>query len=259
MKTGVGVAAAAGILIAGTALADAGPWMPGMPVWMPAEKVFLIDTSHFLKADGAPELTQGPVARGQVFLRQKLAFAQTGTLHDAVTLTGKLGKVTLPAGTPMFGGEAQGPQQPQPGAMMWCTLPGKIAITCIIHGADRTVWTQGQDPTFRGFLFLHGTEDTAPDPVVDEAPLTVKTEPMSVEYSVGDLTVKLPPGGMKDVPEAFRKPATMAVGFHFVRGEDGKYGGTMRYTTTADIIVRIAGNPDVRLHPQEGDKPFVVQ
>ncbi len=259
MKTAIGVAAISAIAACG-AWADVGPGaavsMPGMPVWLPAEQVYLIDTSHFLKADGAPELTTGIVAKGQVFLRQKLTFASTGTLHDAVTLTGKLGKVTLPAGTPMFGGEAQGPQ---PGAIMWCTLPGKTAITCIVHGADRTVWTQGQDPTFRGFLFLHGTEDTAPDPVVDEAPLTVKIEPMSVEYSVGDLVGKLPPGGMKGLPENLRKPPVMAVGFHFTRGKEGKDGGTIRYLTSADIIVRIAGNPDVRLHPQPGDKPFNVE
>ncbi len=51
----------------------------------------------------------------------------------------------------------------------------------------------------------------------------------------------------------------MAVGFHFTRGKEGKDGGTIRYLTSADIIVRIAGNPDVRLHPQPGDKPFNVE
>ena len=80
-------------------------------------------------------------------------------MGEAVPLTGKLGKTALPAGTSMFGGEAQGPQ---PGAMMWCTLSGQTTITWIVHGAGRTVWTQGQDPTFRGFVYLHGTETAHP-------------------------------------------------------------------------------------------------
>ena len=70
---------------------------------------------------------------------------------------------------------------------------------------------------------------------------------------------KLPPGAMAGMPEALRKPAVMAVGFHFMRGKDGKEGGTIRYMTSADIIVRIMGNPDVRLHPQPGTAPFNVE
>ena len=214
----------------------------------------VIDTGHLLKADGTAELVTGPVAVGTVFLRQKLVYAHTGVLTAPLSLSGKPGKVELPAGTPVFGYEHGWSYR---GASIWCTLPGKSPIVCLITDATRTVWTEGQDPTFRNMVFLHPDDDTAPTPSVQDKPLDADT-PMSVEYSIGDAS-KLPPHLTPEMRKGpMGQPSAMVIDFSFTRGAEVKYKGDYRYPVLRDIIVKVSGAPDVRLHPVAGAKPFEV-
>lgn len=144
----------------------------------------VLEISAALKPIGAPDVTVGPVTKGQVFYRRKLTYRRTGVLAASLILTGRGGDVTLPKGTALF---AVPPQWPYQGKIIWCTLMQKdMHQICLLHDQGKAIWTQeNQDVTFTASVTLPVQIDDAPEPVVDET-VPPATEDFTIEIGLGD-------------------------------------------------------------------------
>ncbi len=158
---------------------------PGTALPADLAKPFVVQVPAPLKIIGDPEsiVSSGTVPFGKVLLRQKLGYARTGILSVGLTLDGHQGKVVLATGTELFG---YIPLLGGGGAVVWCTLPDKRTnIICLLHVDGQMMWTRSQDITLSGLSPDLQHPDAAPDPQVEEKPIT--TDPgLSVEYSIGD-------------------------------------------------------------------------
>ncbi len=172
-----------------------------------------ISLPHSLKPAGTPEVTIGPVAKGQVFYRRKLTYARMGVLTTTLHLTGQGGDVTLAAGTAMFGIVSAGP-------VTWCTFPQKdVRQVCLLHRSGASIWAeQSGDVTFLGMAAAPIKPDAAPEAQVDETQ-PVPPADFVVEYGLGD-------------PSEVDKPIPLQNGQGYIQTFGPKAGMvvTIRYT-----------------------------
>lgn len=84
-----------------------------------------------MKAMGAADVIEGPVAFGTALYSQLLAYAMPGTLKSDVTADG--GTVVLKAGTPVYGGSPDKADA----STVWCTRKADIKPMCIAPGAGK--------------------------------------------------------------------------------------------------------------------------